>query len=35
MWPEFGPDELAAALGDYAGRERRFGGLPATPADAS
>jgi undecaprenyl diphosphate synthase len=27
MWPDFGPDELRAALQDFAGRERRFGGL--------
>jgi undecaprenyl diphosphate synthase len=26
LWPDFGPDDLAAAVGDYAGRERRFGG---------
>ena len=26
-WPEFGAAELHAALRDYAGRERRFGGL--------
>ncbi|KAI7836907.1 hypothetical protein COHA_009239 [Chlorella ohadii] len=25
-WPDFGEAELAAALRDYAGRERRFGG---------
>lgn len=25
MWPEFGEAELAAALDDFAGRERRFG----------
>jgi undecaprenyl diphosphate synthase len=27
MWPEFGPTELAAALADFASRQRRFGGL--------
>ena len=27
-WPDFGPDDLAAALADFAGRERRYGGLP-------
>jgi undecaprenyl diphosphate synthase len=27
MWPEFGPDELRAALRDFAARERRFGGV--------
>ena len=26
-WPDFGRDDLAAALADYRGRERRFGGL--------
>ncbi len=25
MWPDFGEKEFAAALADYAGRERRFG----------
>lgn len=28
-WPDFGQRELAAALRDYAGRERRFGGRRA------
>jgi undecaprenyl diphosphate synthase len=33
MWPEFGADDLARAVGDFRGRERRFGGLsPALPA---
>jgi undecaprenyl diphosphate synthase len=27
MWPEFGADGLAAAVNEFAGRERRFGGL--------
>ncbi|MFP4208540.1 MAG: polyprenyl diphosphate synthase [Wenzhouxiangella sp.] len=27
LWPDFGPDALDEALLDYAGRERRFGGL--------
>jgi len=26
-WPEFGPDDLAAALAEFRTRERRFGGL--------
>jgi undecaprenyl diphosphate synthase len=26
LWPDFGGDQLRAALGDYAGRRRRFGG---------
>ncbi len=25
MWPDFGPDDLADAFRDYAGRDRRFG----------
>ena len=28
MWPAFGEADLAAALADFRGRERRFGGLP-------
>ena len=28
LWPDFTPHELKAALLDFAGRERRFGGLP-------
>lgn len=27
LWPDFGAEHLEAALTDYAGRERRFGGL--------
>ena len=27
LWPDFDPDALAEALRDYAGRDRRFGGL--------
>ena len=26
LWPDFGEDELRAALEEYAGRRRRFGG---------
>ncbi len=26
LWPDFGSDDLRAALGEFAGRERRFGG---------
>ena len=26
LWPDFGPEDLQAALEDYAGRQRRFGG---------
>jgi undecaprenyl diphosphate synthase len=31
MWPEFGGDDLAAALASFHRRERRFGGLAAPP----
>ncbi len=35
LWPDFGEAELDAALADYAGRERRFGGVtPALPVHA-
>lgn len=27
LWPDFGKEEFAAALADYARRERRFGGI--------
>ena len=27
MWPDFGADDFAAAIADYAARERRFGAL--------
>jgi undecaprenyl diphosphate synthase len=27
LWPDFGPQQLEKALDDYAGRNRRFGGL--------
>jgi undecaprenyl diphosphate synthase len=27
LWPDFGPDELKAAIGEFATRERRYGGL--------
>jgi undecaprenyl diphosphate synthase len=32
MWPEFEPSDLAAALDDFRGRERRFGRLPEAAA---
>jgi undecaprenyl diphosphate synthase len=32
MWPEFGPECLRRAVADFAGRERRFGGLPDAAA---
>jgi undecaprenyl diphosphate synthase len=28
MWPDFGPDDLHAALREFRGRERRFGAVP-------
>jgi undecaprenyl diphosphate synthase len=31
LWPDFGPEDLDAALADYAGRQRRFGGRRAAP----
>ena len=34
-WPEFGPAELDEALGEYAGRVRRFGGLEGAERVAS
>lgn len=27
LWPDFGADDLRAAIADFSGRERRFGGL--------
>ena len=32
LWPDFGAEDLEAALQDFASRERRFGGLPAAAA---
>jgi undecaprenyl diphosphate synthase len=32
MWPDFTAADLEAALRDFQGRERRFGGLPGAPA---
>jgi undecaprenyl diphosphate synthase len=32
MWPEFNAEDLAAALEDFRGRERRFGRLPEAAA---
>jgi undecaprenyl diphosphate synthase len=31
LWPDFGRDDLLAALVEYARRERRFGGVPDSP----
>ena len=33
LWPDFTEDDLRAALRDYAGRDRRFGSVPAAPAE--
>ena len=27
LWPDFSADDLRAAIADFSGRERRFGGL--------
>jgi undecaprenyl diphosphate synthase len=32
LWPDFGPDDLRAAVADYAQRERRFGHITAAVA---
>jgi undecaprenyl diphosphate synthase len=32
MWPEFDAADLAAAVEDFRGRERRFGRLPEAAA---
>jgi len=31
MWPDFGEEDLRAAVREFRGRERRFGGVPAVP----
>ena len=31
MWPDFGADDLAAAVREFRGRERRFGAVPQRP----
>jgi undecaprenyl diphosphate synthase len=35
LWPDFGADDLRAAVDDFHGRERRFGGLAAPPLVAA
>jgi undecaprenyl diphosphate synthase len=35
MWPDFGANELRAALRDFAARERRFGGVRSVAESAS
>jgi undecaprenyl diphosphate synthase len=32
LWPDFGADDLHAAIADFSSRERRFGALSRTPA---
>jgi undecaprenyl diphosphate synthase len=32
LWPDFAGEHLRAAIADFRGRERRFGGLPPPPA---
>jgi undecaprenyl diphosphate synthase len=32
MWPEFGADDLAAAVREFRGRQRRYGAVPQTIA---
>jgi undecaprenyl diphosphate synthase len=34
MWPDFGADDLGAAVREFEGRERRYGGLRQVAADA-
>ena len=31
MWPDFSPQDLAAAVREFRGRERRFGAIPEAP----
>ena len=31
MWPEFGAEDLASAVREFHGRQRRFGGVPEPP----
>ena len=35
MWPDFGAEDLAGAVREFRGRERRFGGVPAPAASHS
>jgi undecaprenyl diphosphate synthase len=35
MWPDFGAEDLAAAVREFESRERRYGGLRQVAADAS
>jgi undecaprenyl diphosphate synthase len=35
LWPDFGPDDLAAAVAEFHARERRFGGLGPSAVSAA
>ncbi len=35
LWPDFGPDDLAAAVAEFHARERRFGGLGSPSVSAA
>ena len=35
MWPEFDAEDLAAAMREFHGRQRRFGGIPEAPRTAA
>jgi undecaprenyl diphosphate synthase len=35
LWPDFGPDDLAAAVAEFHARERRFGGLGPAAVSAA
>jgi undecaprenyl diphosphate synthase len=34
MWPEFGADQLRAAVAEFRRRERRFGAIPISKSNA-
>jgi undecaprenyl diphosphate synthase len=35
LWPDFGPEDLLAAVADYASRERRYGAAEENPVPAA
>ena len=35
LWPDYGPEALKAAIGEYRSRQRRYGGRPAEQAGAA
>jgi undecaprenyl diphosphate synthase len=35
MWPDFGAQDLFAAVREFRGRERRFGAVPEAPVRLS